>query len=230
MTRTKNKIVSKVIVMLLALWLGIGVLQNIDIRTLRQVGTSTFNLPVSEDWKLMLVNPWNKIPKNYTVVLTELSNGQKVDSRIYPYLQLMFDDARKEGIYAVVSSGYRTDEEQQKLLDEKVQAYINEGFSKKRAEKMAKEWVALPGTSEHQLGVAVDINADLNKSTNDKVYTWLANNAHKYGFILRYPLGKTTITGINYEPWHFRYVGIENAQVIYENQICLEEYLEFNRK
>lgn len=90
----------------------------------------------------------------------------------------------------------------------------------------AGEWVALPGTSEHQLGIAVDINADKTRSTNDEVYAWLAENAHRYGFILRYPKGKEEVTGTGYEPWHFRYVGIENAQMIYEKQICLEEFME----
>ncbi len=89
---------------------------------------------------------------------------------------------------------------------------------------MAEEWVAVPGTSEHQLGIAVDINADKERCENEDVYLWLAENAHKYGFILRYPQGKEDITGISYEPWHFRYVGVENAQIIYEKQICLEEY------
>lgn len=114
----------------------------------------------------------------------ELSNGQKVDSRIYSYLQEMFDAARKDGIYPVVWEGYRTYEEQQKILDDKIKAYINEGYSQSRAERTAKEWVALPGTSEHQLGIAVDINADKSKSSNDEVYTWLAANAHNYGFCI----------------------------------------------
>ena len=107
-----------------------------------------------------------------------------MDSRIYPYLQEMFDAARKDGIYPVVWEGYRTYEEQQKILDDKIKAYINEGYSQSRAERTAKEWVALPGTSEHQLGIAVDINADKSKSSNDEVYTWLAANAHNYGFCI----------------------------------------------
>ena len=118
------------------------------------------SIPVSEEWYLIVVNRWNEIPEDYRVELTELSNGQKVDSRIYPYLQEMFDAARKDGIYPVVREGYRTYEEQQKILDDKIKAYINEGYSQSRAERTAKEWVALPGTSEHQLGIAVDINAD----------------------------------------------------------------------
>lgn len=123
------------------------------------------SIPVSEEWYLIVVNRWNEIPEDYRVELTELSNGQKVDSRIYPYLQEMFDAARKDGIYPVVREGYRTYEEQQKILDDKIKAYINEGYSQSRAERTAKEWVALPGTSEHQLGIAVDINADKSKSS-----------------------------------------------------------------
>ena len=96
----------------------------------------------------------------------------------------MFDAARKDGIYPVVREGYRTYEEQQKILDDKIKAYINEGYSQSRAERTTKEWVALPGTSEHQLGIAVDINADKSKSSNDEVYTWLAANAHNYGFCI----------------------------------------------
>ena len=184
------------------------------------------SIPVSEEWYLIVVNRWNETPEDYRVELTELSNGQKVDSRIYPYLQEMFDAARKDGIYPVVREGYRTYEEQQKILDDKIKAYINEGYSQSRAERTAKEWVALPGTSEHQLGIAVDINADKSKSSNDEVYTWLVANAHNYGFILRYPQGKQEITGTSYEPWHYRYVGVDAAREIYERGICLEEYFE----
>lgn len=186
----------------------------------------THKIPVSEEWNLIVVNRWNELPEDYSVELTELSNGQKVDSRIYPYLQEMFDAARAEGIYPIVREGYRTAEEQQEILDDKIQTYINQGYSQSRAEKTAKEWVALPGTSEHQLGIAVDINADKSKCSNEEVYAWLAENAYKYGFILRYPMGKQEITGTSYEPWHYRYVGIEAAYEINERGICLEEYFE----
>ena len=170
------------------------------------------------------VNRWNELPEDYEVELVELFNGKEVDERIYPYLQEMFDAAREEGIYPIVREGYRTEAEQQAMFDEKVQAYRIEGYSRARAERTAKEWVALPGTSEHQLGIAVDINADKEKCSNEEVYAWLAENAHKYGFILRYPQGKVSITGISYEPWHYRYVGAEAAKEIYEQGICLEEY------
>ena len=185
-------------------------------------------ISASEEWNLIVVNRWNKIQEDYSVTLTELSNGQKVDSKIYPNLQEMFDAMRAEGIYPVVREGYRTAEEQQVILDERIQRYRNEGYSNSRAERIAKEWVAVPGTSEHQLGIAVDINADKSRSTNDEVYQWLAENAYKYGFNLRYPQGKEDITGGAYEPWHYRYVGTEAALEIYQNQICLEEYMENN--
>lgn len=186
----------------------------------------THEIQVPEEWNLIVVNRWNELPEDYSVELTELSNGQKVDSRIYPYLQEMFDAARAEGIYPIVREGYRTAEEQQEILDDKIQTYINQGYSQVKAERTAKEWVALPGTSEHQLGIAVDINADKSKCSNEEVYAWLAENAYKYGFILRYPMGKQEITGTSYEPWHYRYVGIEAAYEINERGICLEEYFE----
>ena len=184
----------------------------------------THKITVSEEWNLIVVNAWNELPEDYSVELTELSNGQKVDSRIYPYLQEMFDAAREEGVYPVVREGYRTAEEQQEILEDRIQTYINQGYSRSRAERTAKEWVALPGTSEHQLGIAVDINADKSMCSNEEVYAWLAENAYKYGFILRYPPEKQEITGTSYEPWHYRYVGVEAAQEIFERGICLEEY------
>ena len=140
-------------------------------------------IPASEEWNLLVVNRWNEIPEDYSVTLTELGNGQKVDSRIYPDLQEMFDAMRAEEIYPIVREAYRTAEEQQEILDERIQRYVNEGYSRSKAVRMAEEWVAVPGTSEHQIGIAVDINADKTKSTNDEVYAWLAENAHNYGFI-----------------------------------------------
>lgn len=182
----------------------------------------------SEDngWNLILVNRNSYIPDDYKVELTELSNGEKVDSRIYPELQEMFNDARAQGYGLFVREGYRTQEEQQQLLDEKIEAYENEGKSKSEAKKLAEQWVAIPGTSEHQLGIAVDINADTTKSSSDDVYSWLAENAHKYGFIKRYPSDKTDITGVINEPWHYRYVGKEADLEIYSQGMCLEEYID----
>jgi len=142
-----------------------------------------------------------------------------------PSLQQMFDDARTQGVYPVVLSGYRTENEQMQIMQTQIEFHEAEGNSKAEAIKLAKAWVAIPGTSEHQLGLAVDIEADNINSTNEQVYEWLRQNAHEYGFILRYPMDKIDITGINYEPWHYRYVGIDTAQEIYSQGICLEEYL-----
>ena len=176
-------------------------------------------------WNLILVNRDHPIPKNYQVKLTTLSNGQKVDSRIYPSLQKMFDDARAKGLGLFVAAGYRTAEKQEQLLKERIAAYKNEGNSNKEAEQLAKRWVAVPGTSEHQLGIAVDINADTNICKKEDLYQWLADNSFKYGFIKRYPEGKTKVTGIINEPWHYRYVGKKAAKEMHEQNLCLEEYL-----
>ncbi len=182
-------------------------------------------------WNLILINRDNYIPPDYEVELLELSNGEKVDKRIYPELQQMFDDARATGLELFVAQGYRTAGEQQILLKQKQKAYENEGKSPTEAKELAEKWVAIPGTSEHQLGIAVDINADTDKCKAEDVYDWLAKNAHKYGFINRYPADKTEITGIIYEPWHYRYVGKQDAKDIYEKSLCLEEYIEsLNKK
>lgn len=177
-------------------------------------------------WELILVNSDNIIPEDYEVSLLTLSNGQQVDERIYPDLQKMFDDMRKEGHRPLVKSGYRSAAEQKALLREKTKEYTADGYPKMVAEKLALQWVAKPGTSEHQLGIAVDINPDYSVTKGWGFYNWLKDNAHKYGFIKRYPDDKTDITGISNEPWHYRYVGKEAAEFIFENNLCLEEYIE----
>ena len=156
----------------------------------------------NDSWNLILVNYENQIPFGWKVDLTELSNGQSVDSRIYPSLQQMFNDMRSQGVYPVVASGYRTSKRQKELMAEKVQEFISQGYSKSNAKTEAKKWVAEDGFSEHQTGLAVDINADGIHSSGQQVYAWLADNAWKYGFILRYPDGKTDLTKTDYEPWH----------------------------
>ena len=175
-------------------------------------------------WNLILLNDDYHVPADYEVELTELSNGEKVDSRIYPQLQQMFDDARAAGLALFVREGYRTYQNQKQILEERIQQYQEEGYSRREAKELAEKYVADPGTSEHELGIAVDINADTSKCSSDAVYTWLANNAYRYGFIQRYPSDKTDITGVNNEPWHYRYVGVEAAQEMQEKGLCLEEY------
>lgn len=172
-------------------------------------------------WYLTLVNRWNPLPEDYAVDLVEIPDGQQIDSRIYEPLMDMLADAEAEGLGPVVASGYRTQEKQQSLYDERMEKYRNQGYSDAGAKEQTERWVAVPGYSEHQLGIAVDING----ATYD-IYLWLQANSYKYGFIFRYPGWKTEITGTAEEVWHYRYVGVEAAAEIYEQGICLEEYLE----
>lgn len=176
-------------------------------------------------WNLMLVNSRYRIPDDYSVELIRLSNGEQVDSRIYPDLQEMFDDARGAGYSLFVRAGYRSEEDQENLMEDKIEAYRQEGYSQREAEREAEKWVAKPGTSEHELGLAVDINAE-GQTDGNRLYQWLAEHSWKYGFILRYPAEKEEITGIDYEPWHFRYVGKQAAKEMYEQDLCLEEYVQ----
>ena len=146
--------------------------------------------------------------------LTRLSNGKQVDSRIYPSLQKMFNDARASGLALFVREGYRTFQDQQQIMNERIREYENQGNSKRRATKWQKNTWQFQERVRHQLGLSVDINADQTKCSSEKVYSWLDNNAYKYGFIKRYPSSKSYITGINNEPWHYRYVGKEAAATI----------------
>lgn len=179
----------------------------------------------SGEWNLILVDRNHYILNNYQVELTELSNDKKVDSRIYPELQQMFNDARAEGRALFVREGYRTTEEQQKLWTRKSMNMKNKDILRKK-QKRAEKYVAIPDTSEHQLGLSVDINANTDKCSSEKVYQWLDENAYKYGVVKRYPEDKTDITGISNEPWHYRYVGTTVAKIMKEENLCLEEYLE----
>ena len=188
---------------------------------------SSDNPALADDWMLILVNKDHPIPEGYEVPeLTVLRNDQAVDSRIYPSLQKMFDDARAQGIMPGIRSSYRTYEEQQAMMDNKIKELMDQGMSKKKAKKEAKLWVAVPGTSEHQLGLSVDIStADWEKQDANIVWEWLNTHCVEYGFVQRYPEDKVDITGINNEPWHYRYVGLKAAQEMKEKGMCLEEYL-----
>lgn len=153
----------------------------------------------SKEWNLILINSDHSIPKGYEVMLVEAEEGKYVDERIYASLNSMFVAAREDGVYPVIRDAYRSEEEQQKILDDKVKAYQAEGYPEFLAKEFAKDWVAEPGNSEHQLGLAVDINADKSLSTNDAVYQWFADHAYAYGFILRYPEDKVFNLSIFYE-------------------------------
>lgn len=184
-----------------------------------------------EQWNLILVNRWNPLPEGYNPTVTQLKNGHAIDERAYPDLQDMMDDCRAAGLEPVICSSFRTMEKQQTLFKNKVDEYLAKGYSQEMAEKATEEYIAVPGTSEHQLALALDIvdisNQHLDESQeNTPVQKWLMKNSWKYGFILRYPTDKSDITGISYEPWHYRYVGKDAAKEIYESGVCLEEYLE----
>lgn len=183
------------------------------------------------EWNLLLANQWNKLPVDFNVELTNLSNGHAIDKRAYPDLQQMMDDARREGLSPIICSSFRTQEKQQTLFNKEVYNQIANGYSQEKAEIEASKWVAVPGTSEHQTGLAVDIVSSnyqiLDKQQEETAeQKWLMQNSYKYGFILRYLSEKSEITGIGYEPWHYRYVGKKAAKEIYKSGVCLEEYLE----
>ena len=180
-------------------------------------------------WNLILVNPWNPMPENYSVELEEISGGG-VDKRCYPQLQKMMDDCRAQGYSPDICSSFRTWDLQQRLFNNQIQEFVDQGHDEEEARALAAREVAVPGTSEHQLGLAVDIidtsNWNLDESQeNVPAQQWLMANSWRYGFILRYPVGSTSVTGIIYEPWHYRYVGCQAAKEIYQRGITLEEYL-----
>ena len=180
---------------------------------------------------MVLVNPWNRVDDaEYTPRLRRLPNGLQVDRGCFKALTQMLEDCRSAGFQPVVCSAYRSREMQQRLYDERVDELMAEGHSRRQAEEMAVKTVALPGTSEHELGLAVDL-VDLDyqlldlEQENTPTQRWLMENAWRYGFILRYPPGAEEITGYRYEPWHYRYVGAAPAEQIHLLGITLEEYL-----
>ena len=186
----------------------------------------------SSDWNLLLVNPNNAIPNNYMVEVSTIENYHKVDIRIVELLNAMLQEARKQGLNPIICSGYRTHEYQKYLFNRKINQYRNQGYSYEKSHTLAARWIAIPGTSEHETGLAVDIVSRDYQILDEKqeqtdVQKWLMENSYKYGFTLRYALDKENITMINYEPWHYRFVGIENATYMKENNLCLEEYIDY---
>lgn len=181
--------------------------------------------------EILLVNPWNYMPAGYVPEVVDIGNTHKVDVRCQDALAQMLADCRAAGLQPAVASSYRTYEYQTYLFNRKVNYYLDLGYSEAEAKAKAGTSVAVPGTSEHQLGLAVDLvdnaNWNLNETQEDMpAQKWLMANSWKYGFILRYPNEKSAVTGIIYEPWHYRYVGKTVAKAVYESGLCLEEYLE----
>lgn len=184
-----------------------------------------------EDWKLILVNKQNMVPEDYSFELGTIRGSIQADVRILEDLNQMIEGAKKEGVSLMVCSGCRDYNRQTVLFDKKIRRYMGNGMSYFDAYSIASQAVTIPGKSEHQIGLALDIITN-NYSSLDEGFAntaagkWLAAHCDEYGFILRYPLGKENITGIEYEPWHFRYVGQEAAASIMEQGITLEEYVE----
>ena len=186
---------------------------------------------VEEDaWQLRLVSAAHPLPEDFEVPeLTKLKGGHAIDSLVYPALQQMMDDCRAAGLNPVICSSYRTHDKQEELFRKKVNTLRKQGYSQEEAETEAARWVARPGTSEHETGLAVDIVDKSYQLLDEKqeqtpVQQWLMAHCAEYGFILRYPVEKSDLTGIGYEPWHYRYVGVEAAKAITEQGLCLEEY------
>lgn len=182
-------------------------------------------------WYLLLVNKTHPVPDGYEVPLTTIKGSMKCDERVLEPLINMLDGALSDGVNLVVCSPFRDYQLQEKLFLRKVNAYMSYGMSYLEAYKKASTDVIVPGASEHQLGIAFDIVVDYHAVLdadfgNTPGGIWLKEHCAEYGFILRYPKGKENITGIEYEPWHFRYVGEDAASYIMENDVTLEEFLD----
>lgn len=197
---------------------------------------------------LMLLNRQYELPEDFQWDLVYWSNGQYVDAMYlnceehnsvkavdkaaYQPLKNMFADAAEAGVPLQLVSAYRSIHLQDKLFTRSVNYYINQGYSEAEAINKANYSRTFSGTSEHNTGLGFDIlekgNFTLTESfENTAQFKWLMENAENYGFILRYAEDKITQTGIMYEPWHFRYVGIEHAKKINELGMCLEEYIDY---
>ena len=189
------------------------------------------------DWLLTLVNNNVKLPddweENLEVKVADESTGKELATVAADAFINMKNAAAADGIDLMLCSGYRTVEYQQSLFDAEKQKWLDKGNSEEEAYNQAKTVVAVPGYSEHNSGLAADIVTPKHQNLDEAfgktdAAKWLFEHAPEYGFILRYPENKQAITGIIYEPWHYRYVGVENAKAITASGLCLEEYLDEN--
>ena len=184
-----------------------------------------------DDWQLVLVNKQHPVPEDYSFTLGTITGSMKCDVRIIDELMAMMEAAKSDGINLMICSPYRDYNRQTVLFNRKIDYYMNKGYSYMEAYKIASITVTVPGASEHQIGLALDIVSNTYTSLDTgfgetDAGIWLREHGYEYGFILRYPRGKEYITGIQYEPWHYRYVGKEVATAIMKQGITLEEFLE----
>ncbi len=185
----------------------------------------------TDDWQLVLVNKQHPVPEDYELNLGTITGSMQCDVRIIDDLMNMMKAAQKDGVNLVICSPYRDYNRQTVLFNRKIDYYMEKGYSYMEAYKISSITVTVPGASEHQIGLAIDIVSDLYSSLDTdfgetEAGQWLKAHCAEYGFILRYPLGKEYITGIQYEPWHFRYVGKTAATIIMNEGITLEELVE----
>ena len=183
-----------------------------------------------DDWSLILINKEHHIPDDYEFELATIRGQIKSDVRVMPYVLNMINAAKEDGVTIYICSPYRSVEKQEVLFKKKQRQYMRKGYSEEEAYELTSQTIAIPGTSEHQVGLAFDFISNDHR-TLDAAFAetdggrWLKDHCAEYGFILRYPLGKENITKIEFEPWHFRYVGVAAATEIMERDICLEEYV-----
>lgn len=183
--------------------------------------------------RLLLVNGENPLPADYdyegnlTTIEAKYHTGQldQIDKDIYPYVKAMCEAAWADGVDLYVWSPYRSYNTQKMLFEQQVQRQINNGVPADQAEDKAATIVARPGASEHHTGLAIDFNCANDSFEGMPAFAWMQEHAAEYGFIMRYAKDKTEITGVIYESWHYRFVGINEAQKIKASGLCLEEYL-----
>lgn len=184
---------------------------------------------VNADLSKLIVNGKYSLPANYKPQLAEAVKGSGVylDYRVAPYYQQMYDAALKDGITLTPISGYRSYDRQKNNFENRIKEHMNSGMDKVEATKKAATVIMVPGSSEHNAGLAMDICSLAESFENYKEFQWLDEHAHEYGFILRYPKDERSkeITGVVYEPWHYRYVGVDTAKEIKSKGITLEEYV-----
>lgn len=184
----------------------------------------------SENWATTLISKKYPLGKAYSPSLSPVIEGSSVtaDTRVSDAYKLMYADALKQGVVLTPYSAYCSYSRQQSNYENKVQAFILQGMTEDEAKANAEKRIEPAGSSENGAGLSVDIvSASAGFASTDE-YKWLVENAHKYGFVLRYPEDKTDITGMIYQPWHWRYVGVEVANEMKSGNLCLEEYLKAN--
>lgn len=196
-----------------------------------QPQSESTDVPASADPLLILANKDNPLPADYAPDLAYLEGGSyQMQSEAAAAFDRMKNAANATGLQLMACSTYRSVERQTELFNAEIQKWMGQGMDEAAAREQAATVVMVPGCSEHNTGLAVDVGSITNQRVaedfeNEPEFAWLQEHAAEYGFILRYPADKVEVTGVTYEPWHYRYVGVENAQKIKESGLCLEEYL-----